>query len=257
VSAPRILVIENDPTDDARRLGDWLVGGGAQLWIVRPHDGDALPETLDGVAGLVVLGGEQNAYDTDGLPGAPWFPELTALLRAAVSRELPTLAVCLGGQLLAQACGGRVGRRPDGPVLGPRLVAKRDIAEKDPLFGPVPFTPDVLQWHADEISALPPGAVLLAVSPAVENQAFRVGERAWGTQFHIECDTAMIAAWAASDLGRLEALGIDPATIVARCDAVMEDVEYAWRPVAERFVALAAGRVGSMHLPVVSPAADA
>jgi GMP synthase-like glutamine amidotransferase len=251
VTAPRILVVQNDPTDDARRLGGWLAAAGADLVLSVPFAGEALPDGLGQFDGFLVLGGEQDAYDTDGLPGAPWFPELSNLLRTAVAEGVPTLGVCLGGQLLAQACGGRVERSASGPVLGARLVAKRDIAEKDPLFGPVSFTPDVLQWHSDEITVLPPGAVLLAASPAVEHQAFRVGSRAWGLQFHIECDTDMIAAWARSDAARLDALGLDAATIVANCDAVMEDLEYVWRPFAERFVALAKGTIGSMHLPVI------
>jgi GMP synthase-like glutamine amidotransferase len=251
VTVPRILVVQNDPTDDARRLGDWLTAAGVELVTSRPYDGEALPDDLTGAGGLVVLGGAQDAFETGGLPGAPWFAELSALLRRAVNDGVPTLGVCLGGQLLAQACGGRVERSGHGPVIGPRLIARRDIAEKDPLFGPVPFTPDVLHWHSDEITVLPPGAVLLASSPSIPNQAFRIGSKAWGLQFHIECDTAMIAAWAAEDAATLEELGIDPQLVIDRCEAVMDDVEYAWRPFAERFAALVKGTTASMHLPVI------
>lgn len=252
VTSARILVIENDPTDDARRLGDWLTGAGAELETVRPHAGDPLPADLTGFGGVVVLGGEQAAYPAaDGTPGAPWFPALLELLRGAVHANVPTLGVCLGGQLLALACGGRVGPSESGPEIGAGLVAKRDVAEKDPLFGPVAFTPDVLQWHEDAITALPPGAVLLAASPRFPNQAFRVGTKAWGLQFHIECDTAMISEWAAGDPARLDELGLDPVTVIARCDAVMDDVADAWRPFAERFVAVITGTVGSRYLPVI------
>ena len=199
--------------------------------------GEALPDDLTGFDGLVVLGGAQPAYDVDGAPASPWFPQLKNLLREAVRGRVATLGVCLGGQLLADATGGRVEPSPGGPEVGAYLVAKRDVAGTDPLFAMLPFTPDVYQWHVDEITVLPPGAVLLASSPRVPNQAFRLGQRAWGLQFHIECDQPMLASWAADDDGSLERAGLDAETVLARCAAVEDDIEEVWRPFAGRFVA--------------------
>lgn len=237
------LVIENDPRDDIRRLGEWLTEAGLELHVLRAHAGEAVPENLDGFAALVVLGGGQHAYPSaDGTPGAPWFPALERLLRKAVRNRVPTLAICLGAQLLATAHAGLVGPSPTGPEVGPSLVGKRDAAEADPLFRWVPLVPDVLQWHGDEISELPRGAVLLAASTRCPNQAFRQGDRAWGLQFHIECDTALIADWAA-DSPLLAQLGYDPDAVVAACEAVLIDVEEAWQPFAVRFAALARGEL--------------
>jgi GMP synthase-like glutamine amidotransferase len=237
------LVIENDPTADARRLGEWLTEGGLDLHVLRPHADEALPEDLAGFAALVVLGGEQRAYPLpDGTPGAPWFPALEGLLRKAVRHRVPTLAVCLGAQLLATAHAGLVERSPAGPEIGPGLVGKRDAADGDPLFKWLPLAPDVLQWHEDEITELPREAVLLAASTRYPHQAYRLGDRAWGVQFHIECDTAMIAGWA-TDSALLAELGYDPEAVVAACDAVLADVEEAWQPFAIRFAALAQGQL--------------
>jgi GMP synthase-like glutamine amidotransferase len=247
------LVVENDPADDVRRLGDWLRGGGLELEIVRPHAGEALPKELDGYAALVVLGGEQDAFpDADGDPGAPWFPELEGLLRKATRHKVPTLALCLGGQLLAAAHGGTVERSPQGPEIGAQLVARRDIADRDLLFADVPFAPDVIHWHRDEITDLPNGAVLLAASTHYPVQAFRIGTAAWGTQFHIECDTEMFAEWAIDGIGTLQELGLDGVEVVAAVDAALPDVEDVWRPFAERFAAFALGRLKETRfLPVL------
>jgi GMP synthase-like glutamine amidotransferase len=237
------LVIENDPTDDLRRLGEWLTEGGLELRVLRPYAGDELPADLDGYVALVVLGGDQQAYPLpDGSPGAPWFPGLEGLLRKAVRQRVPTLAVCLGAQLLAAAHAGQVERSPSGPEIGPSVVGKRDAAENDPLFRYVPLMPDVLQWHADEITQLPHGATLLAASSRYPHQAFRLGDRAWGLQFHIECDTAMIADWAEGS-AQLAELGYDPELVVAACDRVMADIEEVWQPFAIRFAALALGEL--------------
>jgi GMP synthase-like glutamine amidotransferase len=224
------LVIENDPTDDIRRLGDWLTAAGLQLSVVRPHAGEPLPSSLEGFVALVVMGGEQSAYDTD----VEWFPQLESLLRKAVRYRVPTLGVCLGGQLLAQALGGQVAPSDHGLEIGAKLVAKRDIAAEDPLFGPIPFAPDVIQYHSDEITVLPAGAVLLAASTYYPHQAFHVGDRAWGLQFHIETDTDMFASWTE------DFEGAEP--LVAAVEERQEDVREVWQPFASRFADIALGR---------------
>ena len=250
-SVGKALVIENDPTDDARRLGDWLTEAGLELAVLRPHAGEALPETLDGYVALVVLGGDQSAYpDGAGAPGASWFPALEGLLRKAVRGRVPTLGVCLGGQLLAAAHGGLVERSTSGPEIGPGLVGKRDAADSDPLFKWVPLLPDVIQWHRDEITELPLTAVLLAASSRYPHQAFRLGDRAWGLQFHIECDVAMVEQWASLDTDTLQELGYDADAVVYAIAEIMADVEEVWQPFAARFAALALGTLPDADIPL-------
>jgi GMP synthase-like glutamine amidotransferase len=240
----RCLVVENDPTDDVRLLGEWLSGAGLELEVVRPHTGEALPSDLEGYAALVVLGGAQDAYPGPaGERAAPWFDQLESLLRKAVRTATPTLAICLGAQLLATAHAGTVEPAAAGPELGAHLVAKRDAAEKDPLFGPLPMLPDVIQWHHDEVTELPLGAVLLASSTKYGVQAFRVGEAAWGLQFHVECDTAMLAGWVDSNPELLAAQGLDGEVLVAYANALTDDLFEVWHPFATRFAAVARGEL--------------
>jgi GMP synthase-like glutamine amidotransferase len=238
------LVIENDPTDDARRLGEWLTDAGLELRVLRAHLGEPIPAELDDYAALVVLGGEQSAYPgPDGQPGSAWFPALEGLLRKAVRHSVPTLAVCLGAQLLASAHAGLVERSPAGPEIGAALVARRDAAERDPLFAPLPLIPDVVQWHHDEITELPVGAVLLCASTDYPHQAFRLGEAAWGVQFHPECDTAMFASWAQANPQLLADLGREVDEVVGQVDALMDDLFEVWHPFAHRFAAVARGEL--------------
>jgi GMP synthase (glutamine-hydrolysing) len=226
-----VLVIENDPADPVERLGDWLRDAGLSL-DVRPA-GSELPADLTGVDGIVVMGGPMGAADDE---VAPWLPRVRGLLRTALADEVPVLGVCLGGQLLALAAGGTVRRSPGGPEYGAQLVAKRTAAATDPLFGPLPITPDVIQWHVDAVTSLPPGAVLLASSPTCDVQAFRVHRVAWGLQFHIETSPATVRRWAAKDAGALAEYDVD--RLLARVDAVTDDIAEVWAPFAAAFAAV-------------------
>lgn len=220
MSGLRVLVVEVSPSDPVGRFGEWLAEADVELDVV------AEACSLDGYAGVVVMGGPQTANDRELEP-------VRQLLRDAVMAELPALGICLGGQLLAAANGGRVEPNPDGPEIGAQLIAKRTAASSDPLFGSLPITPDVIQWHYDAITTLPPGAVQLASSPMCDQQAFRLGRLAWGIQFHIETTPEIVRGWAVKDAAKLPDRDLD--LIVSRSIAVHDDLAEVWRPFAHAF----------------------
>jgi GMP synthase (glutamine-hydrolysing) len=227
-----VLVIEPEAGDPVGPLGDWLSDAGLSLTVARPFTGEQLPVDLDNVDGLIVLGGSMGVGDD---AAYPYLRDIRRLLAEAVAREVPTLGICLGAQLLAAGTGGRVTRSPGGPEYGAQLIAKRGNAATDPLFGPLPITPDVIQWHVDSIVDLPPGAVQLYGSPTTENQAFRLGRLAWGIQFHIETTPQLLRLWADEDAAGL--VDYDVEAILARAEARYPDVVEAWQPFAARFAA--------------------
>jgi GMP synthase (glutamine-hydrolysing) len=243
----RLLVVVPSDTDPPTRLGDWLRDAGLELDERRLSTGDPLPADLTGFDGLLVLGGPQSSLDSPEV--SPELVGVRTLLGQAIAADIPTLAVCLGAQLLAQVGGGSTRVGVDGPEVGAALVAKRDAADADPLFGPLPLSPDVLEWHHDEIDRLPAGATLLASNPRYENQAYRLGEHVYGLQFHIETDEALVRQWAEGDPVGVAGTGLDLDTVCARAAAVHPDLAEVWAPFAGRFAELlrtrAAGRAAA------------
>ncbi len=208
----RALVVQHVGIEGPGRLEGWLAEGG---WVLEVRDverGDGLPESLGGYDALVVLGGFMSVHDREQYPH---LARTEDLLRQAVARDVPVLGLCLGGQLLASALGGRVTRNPVREI-GPDRVTLTAAGRADPLFAGCPAELPVFQWHGETFAELPPGAVWLASSPACRHQAFRVGRRAYGLQFHFEVTEEMVADWARRYEGELrQARGLAPEGLVA------------------------------------------
>lgn len=166
----------------------------------------ALPERFDPLrlAGLVVLGGPMNA---DEVKRHPFLLPEVAWIRQAVDAELPVLGICLGAQLLAQATGGRVYRHCH-KEIGWYDVELTEAAEADPLWQGVGRCPRLFHWHGDTFD-LPAGADLLATSASCPAQAFRIGKRAYGLQFHLEVTEPTIRRWLDEPAGREEIAALD------------------------------------------------
>jgi GMP synthase-like glutamine amidotransferase len=175
-----MLVVEHVEGEGPGLLGEAL----GRFEVCRRWRNDPVPEeaTHDGI---LVLGGSGSAWDPELEPEA-------RLLAAYVRAGKPTLGICLGSQLLARGLGARNFR---GPTLEKGLfpITLHDAGQRDPLLYDFDGA-TVMQWHEDSFT-LPPGAFLLASSAQYPHQAFRVGERAWGVQLHVECDRRMRLDW--------------------------------------------------------------
>ncbi|MDH5165180.1 type 1 glutamine amidotransferase [Microbacterium sp. RD02] len=188
---PRVLVIVNSASSGPRRLGTWLREKAIDVDEIVGAE-QPLPTSLDGYAGLVMLGGGLMPDDDD---RAPWLAAERALAAEAVARDLPTLGICLGGQLLAHVAGGEVAEKT-GPIeRGATPIRPTAAGRTDAVFAALGDEAPMIENHQDMITRLPPAAVLLASSAAVENQAFRLGARVRGVQFHPEASAADLARW--------------------------------------------------------------
>ncbi|HXQ63174.1 MAG TPA: type 1 glutamine amidotransferase [Acidimicrobiales bacterium] len=206
------LVVQHVEPEGPYAIGDALDAAGVEIDLRRVFAGDRLPSDVSDHDGLVMMGGPMSAAGDAGF--ATRRAEL-ALLVDALDRGTPTLGVCLGAQLLALAGGGAVSSGDAGPEIGWAPVDLTDSAGDDPLLGPLPPRLSVLHWHGDTFDP-PPGAVLLATSTRYRGQAFRVGSRAWGLQFHLEVDERAVAAF-------LDAFGADALSAGTTPEAIALD----------------------------------
>jgi len=183
-------VIQHVAWEGPGTIADEAALRGIQLDLRRMDLGEPVP-SIEEIAGLVVMGGPMSAHDT---ATHPHLAHERRLLRDAMESDLPVLAVCLGSQLLALALDARVERGPM-PEVGIGEVALTADGRGDPVLGAAGASVPVVHWHEDTFH-VPDGAVHLAESALYRNQAFRLGDRAYAFQFHMEVDRALAGGWA-------------------------------------------------------------
>lgn len=174
----------------------WLTARGHTLTCTRFYAGETAPAAADGFDWLIVMGGPMNIYQ---YRDHPWLKAEKRVIREAVAAGKRVLGVCLGAQLIADALGGKVYQNAEREIGWFPVTAVPEGKESPFAF---PETTTVLHWHGDTFS-LPPGGVWLARSAGCENQAFAVGTRVLGLQFHLEMtppDVARIASACADEL---------------------------------------------------------
>lgn len=220
----RVHVVQHTVTEGLGALAEWLPAIGVDVHPTHPYLGNRVPPSVEGDA-LIVLGGPMGAYDDD---AAPWLPSVRELLASAVDDGVPTIGICLGAQLLAVVAGGKVERGAAGPEIG---LGEVTVPTGDELLSPGVMP--VVQWHHDTITDLPDTVEVLASSELYPVQAFRVGEVAWGLQFHLEATTDMVRGWAAED--GLDALVTESVALAAGQLAEVGE------QIARRFAAIITG----------------
>jgi GMP synthase (glutamine-hydrolysing) len=155
----------------------------------RNFGSEAAPELLEAYDAVLVFGGSMHV---DQVEQHPWLREESEWLGELLEGTTPTLGICLGSQLLAQAAGARVGPLA-APEIGWREVELTDDGAADPVLSALPTRFEALHWH-HYAHELPDGAVALAQS-AASLQGFRLGEACWGVQFHPEVTEPQLERW--------------------------------------------------------------
>lgn len=186
----RVLVIENYPKTTLGLVGRALAEAGAETRLIRTHVGDPLPSSPEAFDALIMLGGAQDALDD---ANHPYLKPEAALARAFGEADKAVLGICLGAQILARGYGATniLGRPLE---FGWHEVRATEAGRTDPVLSMLGGVAPIFHWHVDTFT-LPPGATHLATSAQTSMQAFRIGRAVYGTQFHFEAGTDLVADW--------------------------------------------------------------
>jgi GMP synthase-like glutamine amidotransferase len=217
----KVLAFRHIPFEHLGRISDSLASHQMEYEYVDLFSGAPLPD-ISAAAGLIFMGGPMSANDE-----LPYIRQELDLIEKAVSLGKPILGVCLGSQLIAKALGACV--YPNrAKEIGWYPVYWTDAGRAD-LRLSAPET--VFHWHGETFD-LPPGAELLAYSDRCGHQAYRVGNKIYGLQFHLEVTPEMIADWLTQDANcgdlREVATPIDPDANAARLEVLARQVFEHW-----------------------------
>jgi GMP synthase (glutamine-hydrolysing) len=238
----RALAIVHQPDAGPGVFAEAFAERGDQLdsWEIAEGVGPpAEPHTYDAV---LSFGGAMNAHDEQ---EHPWLRFEKDLLAELLGRGMPLMGVCLGAQILAAAAGATP-RRASQPEIGWHEVELTPQGTEDPLLAPLAPRFTAFQWHSYE-APLPSGATPLARSAVCLN-AFRIGEVAWGIQFHGEVSAADAEYWIADYRSDPDAvrIGIDPEALRVETRAAIGDWNRLGRELCGRFIDAARSYSGVM-----------
>jgi len=213
----KILIIKAGstfPSLVARRgdFEDWILAGmrveRERVRVVDVSIGENLPD-YGQVSAIVITG--SHTMVTQRLD---WSESTAHWLRGAAARQIATLGICYGHQLLAYSLAGKVDDNPRGREYGTVRVVLQSAAHKDLLFEGLPESLSAHVCHKQSALALPADARLLASSALEPHQAFVIGDRIWGVQFHPEFDAEVAAEYVRHDRELLAEEGKDPDEIL-------------------------------------------
>jgi len=156
--------------------------------VIKVDAGEPVPASLEGVSGLVFLGGPMSVNDP-----LAWIEDELALIRRAQQADIGVLGFCLGSQLISKALGGEVSRGEAGQEIGWHPVMRSESELADEWLGVLPDHFTAFHWHGETFT-LPATATRILSSAAYANQGFVMG-KTLGLQCHPEVTAEMAHEW--------------------------------------------------------------
>jgi GMP synthase (glutamine-hydrolysing) len=246
----RLLILKAGDTVGAiiERHGDFdrmfeapIAGLDLEIQVVPVHRGDPLPD-IGAVEAVIITGSPSSVTKRE-----PWADALARYTSDLVDAGRPLLGVCYGHQILAHARGGRVEQNPLGYEIGTIDLEITGAGRADPLIGSLRGPMRFQSVHADAVVSLPEEAQLLATSERSAVQAFSIGDRTWGVQFHPEMTRSIMSMYVDARIENVRADALrsreDPEARLAAVRRSITDTP-SGPELLIRFIALAKEKLG-------------
>lgn len=192
---------------------DWIIRSiewsDVLISVVNVLEGETLPP-VDTLSGIIITGSHGMVTDNE-----TWMLVLASWIPKVLERNIPLLGICFGHQLLANAMGGYSDYHPKGREIGTVSIKLSPEGRLDRLLGYLPNEFYAHTTHAQTIIKLPEKALNLASNPFEAHHAFRLGDSAWGVQFHPEFSADIMKAYINEQAVTLLKEGHDVAELTA------------------------------------------
>ena len=175
----------------------WAQERGHQVTTTKVYENEALPETVDEIDFLIVMGGPQSPdEDREAFPYYDPQAEIQ-LIQKAIKADRYIVGVCLGAQLLSVAYGAKYERSLEREI-GVFPITLTEAGLKDEYVKVLGPTLNTGHWHGD-MPGLTEDAVVLATSQGCPRQIIRFSSKHYAFQAHLEFDPEAVELLIAAD----------------------------------------------------------
>ena len=171
--------LQHVPFEGLGSIHTWLQSMRADVTVTKFFENPTLPD-VDDLDLLVIMGGPMSVNDEG---DHPWLAAEKRFIRSAIENDKAVIGICLGAQLIASAMGAAVYPHKEKEIGWFPVAGEATDGEGELFLFPQELL--VFHWHGETFD-LPEGAMRIARSDACENQAFQLGRRVIGMQFHLE-----------------------------------------------------------------------
>lgn len=193
----RIHIIQHEVFESPGAILTWAEKKGYDVTFSRVYEYEPLPDSVDGIDLLIVMGGPQSPDTTP--EESPHFNAEAeiAFLQKCMQAKTAVLGVCLGAQLIGNALGAGYEHSPE-KEIGVWPIQLTDEGFQDEKLKHFGLSLRVGHWHGD-MPGITAESQILAASEGCPRQIIAYSNIVYGFQCHLELTPEVVELLIAND----------------------------------------------------------